>query len=177
MIIFLMETSLFGVSIESPYRIPPQPRAGKGLLLLLGTNVPGASRTQEVATAKEAVMTNHNVGAIDNRRIARRLEALAWGLFFIWVGITLLVNIGWGIALLGIGVLILGGQVARKYLSLRFEAFWILAGIFFIMSGVWMLIDIRISLIPVFSIVAGVALLVSAFVGKLRDSEETHRVI
>ena len=123
-------------------------------------------------------MASHAVGPIEIRRTAaQRLEALAWGLFFIWVGIALLANIGWGIALLGIGVLILGGQVARKYLGLGFEAFWILAGIFFTMSGVWVLVDIRISLIPFFSIVAGVALLLSAIVGRMKDSEETHRII
>jgi hypothetical protein len=122
-------------------------------------------------------MTNA-VGTIDTRRIAaRRLEGLAWGLFFIWVGIALLANLGWGIGLLGIGLLILAGQAAGKYLGLRFETFWIVAGVFFLMSGAWMLIDIRVSLLPVFCIVAGAALLLSAMVGKLKDSEETHRVI
>ena len=123
-------------------------------------------------------MTNHAIGTIDNRRIAaKRLDALAWGLFFIWVGIAVLTNLGWGIALLGTGLLILGGQLAGKSMGLRFQGFWVVAGIFFVLCGIWALIDIRISLLPVFCIIAGAALLVSAIIGKLKDSEETHRVI
>jgi hypothetical protein len=115
-------------------------------------------------------MANHAVGtAADKQVTVRKLDAIGWGLFFIWVGIALLANLGWGIGLLGVGILILGGQMARKYMALRFETFWALVGALFVIGGVWELLSVRVSLIPILCIVAGVALLVSALVGKPGD--------
>ena len=36
--------------------------------------------------------------------IAKTLESLGWALFFIWVGMALLLDVGWGVGLLGVGV-------------------------------------------------------------------------
>jgi hypothetical protein len=105
-----------------------------------------------------------------NRRVTlHRLDGLAWGFFFIWIGIALLTNLGLGIGLLGVGILMLGGQMARKYMALRLETFWVVVAMFFVMGGVWLLFGVRVSLLPIFSIVAGAALLVSALLGKSRD--------
>ena len=112
-------------------------------------------------------MANHAIATMGDRRVTlHKLEGLAWGLFFIWIGIALLANLGWGIALLGVGILTLGGQVARKYMGLGFETFWVTVGVFFVIAGVWMLVDVRVSLIPIFCIVAGAVLLVSALASK-----------
>jgi hypothetical protein len=114
-------------------------------------------------------MTNHIVGTIgDGRAIARKLEALGWGLFFIWIGIALLVNLGWGVGILGVGILTLGVQIARKYLALQFDTFWIVVGTLFVLAGIWELLSLRISLIPIICIVAGAVLLLSALAGKTR---------
>lgn len=32
--------------------------------------------------------------------VAHRLDAVAWGLFFVWVGIALIAGFGWGLGLL-----------------------------------------------------------------------------
>ena len=119
-------------------------------------------------------MMNHAIGAIGDRRDAlKKVEALAWGLFFIWVGVVLLAELGWGIGLFGIGILILGGQMARRRIALNFETFWLLVGTLFVLGGVWELLGIRVSLIPIVSIVAGVALLVSALVAKPKHESQT----
>ena len=118
---------------------------------------------------EEVAMANDVGTALDKRLTAHKLDVAGWGLFFIWIGIALLVNLGWGIGLLGVGILMLGGQLARKCMALRFEAFWALVGALFILGGVWELLSVRISLIPIVCIVAGVALLVSALLGKPRD--------
>ena len=115
-------------------------------------------------------MANHAVETVaDKQFTAHRLDAIGWGLFFIWIGIALLANLGWGIGLLGVGILILGGQMARSFLALRFEVFWLLVGALFVIGGVWEMLSVRVSLIPILCIVAGVALLVSTLVGKRRD--------
>lgn len=114
-------------------------------------------------------MTNHAVATMGGRRVTlQKLDGLAWGLFFIWIGIALLANLGWGIALLGTGILILAAQMARKVMAQGFETFWVLVGTFFAFCGVWILLDIRVSLIPIFCIAVGLALLASALIGRAR---------
>ena len=114
-------------------------------------------------------MTNHAAVMEGGRAGARKLEAVSWGLFFVWIGIALLVDLGWGIGLLGVGVIILGTQMARKFMALQFETFWVVVGVLFVLGGVWELFSVRVGLIPILCIVAGVALLVSALVGKAGD--------
>jgi hypothetical protein len=99
--------------------------------------------------------------AVGGEVTAHKLDAVAWGLFFLWIGIALLANLSWGIGLLGVGVLILGMQTARKYMALPLEIFWVVVGVLFVMGGVWELLSVRVSLIPVVCIVAGIALLIS----------------
>lgn len=94
--------------------------------------------------------------------IAKRLDAAAWGLFFVWVGIALIADVGWGLGLLGVGAITLGGQAARRYLGLSLERFWVVVGLLFVLGGAWELVGVEFSLVPVILIVAGVALLLSA---------------
>ncbi len=111
-------------------------------------------------------MTNHVGMAESQGTTLRKLDAAGWGLFFIWIGIALLANFGWGIGLLGIGILILAGQMARKFMALGVETFWGLVGSLFVIGGIWELLSVRVSLIPILFIAAGIALLVSTLVGK-----------
>lgn len=107
--------------------------------------------------------------AIDRRVVLQKLDAVAWGLFFVWVGIALLANLSWGIGLLGVGIIVLAGQAARKYLAQTFETFWVIAGVLFALGGVWELLRVHVGLIPIVCIVAGVLLLFSALRGKPGD--------
>ena len=115
-------------------------------------------------------MSEHALGTLGDRRDAlKKVEGLAWGLFFIWIGIVLLAELGWGVGLLGVGILVFAGQVARRQIVLSFETFWLVVGTFFVLGGIWALLDIRISLMPIVSILAGLSLLVSALVRKPRQ--------
>jgi hypothetical protein len=67
--------------------------------------------------------------------VNRRLDAAAWGLFFVWIGIALLTGFGWGVTLLGVAVITLGTQLARRYLGLTIERFWIVVGFLFLLGG------------------------------------------
>jgi len=95
--------------------------------------------------------------------VAHRLDAAAWGLFFVWVGIALIADIGWGVGLLGVGIITLAAQFARKRFGLAREGFWLVVGLLFVLGGVWELLGVQFSLVPLVLIAAGVALLVSAF--------------
>ena len=98
--------------------------------------------------------------------LARKFDAAGWALFFIWVGIALLMDVGWGVGLLGVGVITLGGQVARTYFGLKMDGFGVVVGLLFLMGGIWELVQVEMSLVPILLIIAGVAILISLFRGK-----------
>lgn len=114
-------------------------------------------------------MATHSIETSEGRLTAHKLDAIGWGLFFIWVGLAVLVNLGWGAGLVGVGILVIGGQLARKYTGLTFEGFWALVGACFVIGGLWELFSVHASLIPILCIAAGVALVVSALLSKPRE--------
>ena len=63
------------------------------------------------------------------KRNANRLGVAGWGLFFIWVGMSLLMDLSWDIGLFGVSAIILLGQAARRSLGLRLEGFWVVVGV------------------------------------------------
>jgi len=108
---------------------------------------------------------------LKNRHVLhKKLDAARWGLFFIWIGIALVAHVGWGPGLLGVGIIILGAQVTRKYFGLKLEGFGVAVGFFFLLGGVWELFNVQFGLLPILCIAVGVALLVSTLVGKPSDS-------
>jgi len=103
------------------------------------------------------------------KKLERRLNAIGWGLFFIWIGMAFLADVGWGAGLLGVGVIILGGQVTRTYSGLKLEGFGVVVGSLFFLGGIWELLNVQLDLTPIICIIAGLALLGSVFVGKARN--------
>jgi len=99
----------------------------------------------------------------------KKLEAAAWGLFFIWTGTAFLADVDWGAGLLGVGMITLGAQVARRYFSLKLEGFWVVVGFLFTVGGIWKLFQVQVGFMPILCIIAGFALLVSIFVGRARN--------
>lgn len=91
---------------------------------------------------------------------ASKLDTLGWGLFFVWVGIAWLADVGLGIGLLGVAAITLGMQLVRKSKKLRVEGFWVVVGLLFALGGIWQLLAIETPLVPILLIVAGLALLV-----------------
>ena len=68
--------------------------------------------------------------------------------------------------------------VAAVFLRRRLEAtrcggrraVWAVVGVLFVLGGVWELLSIRVVLVPILCIVAGVLLIVSALAGKPRET-------
>jgi len=94
--------------------------------------------------------------------VARTLDSVGWGLFFAWVGFALLMDLSWGIGLLGVGAITLGGQAARWYFGLALEGFWVAVGVLFTLGGIWESLGIEVSLVPIVLILVGAVLLLSA---------------
>lgn len=53
------------------------------------------------------------------RKRHREIDAIRWGVFFIWIGVAVLADLGWGVGLIGIGLIILAGFAARTHLTTR----------------------------------------------------------
>lgn len=106
--------------------------------------------------------------APDEPSLEKTLQAIGWGLFFIWSGIALLSDVGWGVGLLGVGIVTLGGQMARSYFNLTVKRFWIAIGALFLLGGAWELLDVQVGLIPILLVLAGVVLLLSPLVSRRR---------
>ena len=111
----------------------------------------------------EDLSDNETMASTKNDGMGKKLDAAGWGLFFIWVGAALLLDLSWGVGLLGVAVIILLGQAARKYFGLALEGFWIVVGLIFLVGGFWELYRVEVDLVPILLIVAGAALLISLF--------------
>lgn len=114
-------------------------------------------------------------GTSSERVLCRKIDAIGWGLFFVWFGSALLAGVSWGIGLLGIAIIMLGAQATRKLLGLGMDGFALVVGCLFALGGVWTLLDLRIELVPVLCIVAGLALIVSTLRGGAGGPRATTR--
>lgn len=96
----------------------------------------------------------------------RTFERAAWGIFFIWWGITALFQLPNGSSMIGIGLILLGLNLARYLKSLPTSGFTIALGVIALALGIVdlsrTLLNIRldIPLFPVLLILLGVIFLV-----------------
>lgn len=76
--------------------------------------------------------------ADDTRRaLSGRIDAFGWGLFFIWIGMAFLLDVGWPLGIAGLGVIALGAQGARRYEGLRVDHFGFAMGVAMVVWGAW----------------------------------------
>ncbi len=125
----------------------------------------GKSGEPEFGKMKE-FMRGHDHGA--------RLDAVGWALFFIWIGVAWIAEVGIGIALLGVAAITLAMQLLRKRRGLKVEIFWVVAGVALGIGGLWEFFDIQMPLAPLVLIIAGIALLVWQFAPWRKESQESH---
>jgi hypothetical protein len=96
----------------------------------------------------------------------KKITTAGWGIFFIWLGLVFMFDLGIGAVLLGVGLISLGTQAARKYHGLESEGFWIVVAVVFIIVGSSALMGTRLPLIAILLIVMGGAFIVSAVKSK-----------
>jgi len=90
-----------------------------------------------------------------------KYDAAGWALFFVWVGVAWIANVGLGAGLLGVAAITLGMQGLRKIVGVRVEGFWVLVGLGFAVAGLWQWLDVDTPLAPFVLIFIGVALFIS----------------
>jgi hypothetical protein len=99
---------------------------------------------------------------VDARDTARKLDALGWGAFFVWIGVVLMADFSAGWTLTGIGLIMLSVQLARTTFGLKLEGFWIVLGGCFLLGGIGQIANAQIGLVPVFLILAGLAVILTS---------------
>jgi hypothetical protein len=105
----------------------------------------------------------------DKSEISGKIASVGWGLFLVWMGLSFFVQLSPGIGLIGVGVIILGSQLARKKFHLSFELFWVAIGVIFLVSGFSAFSGIEIPrnyIFPTLLIAAGLGVLYSVTQGK-----------
>jgi len=113
---------------------------------------------------------------MDHHNRAKKLDAIGWALFFIWVGVAWIAKVGFVVGLLGVALIILGMQAIRRLLGINLEFFWIVVGIGFGIGGLWEYLDVQTPLAPIVLIIAGIALLVSVtWLGRKHSHHHTHQ--
>lgn len=98
--------------------------------------------------------------------LAQKLDTLSWALFFIWIGVAVLVDVGWGWGSLGVAAIILGGAAIRRFKELPIEGFWIVVGVMFLVGGLWELFRVPWPLAPILIIGCGLAMLWGIYTGR-----------
>ncbi len=101
-----------------------------------------------------------NFGA--NSSFARSTDAVGWALFFVWIGIALLTDIGWTWSLAGMAAIILGMQVALFIQGERLDVFMLALSVVLLSGAAADVFGSAWSLIPALLIVLGVAMLADA---------------
>jgi ABC-type uncharacterized transport system permease subunit len=90
---------------------------------------------------------------------AAELDTMGWALFFVWSGVALLANLGWGWTLLGIAAIILGSEAYRRLNGLPNQGFWIAVGLICLLIAILDLLAIPWRAGPLVLIGFGVALM------------------
>ena len=140
-------------------------------ILLLATVQVGAGR--EPVQAEPAP-----VGDPDKAALNKRIETIAWGLFFVMLGCRLLVPdtaVPSGVWSICIGLILIGLNVARYFFQIKMSGFTIVLGILAIIGGILALVGMEQIEGPILLIVVGAALLLRPFFEKralLGSSEE-----
>ena len=92
----------------------------------------------------------------------RQADRLGWGLFLLWLGVTLLFGVDWPLFLIGTGLITLAIQILRRSWHLPLEPFWVVVGIVFVAAGIWEGLGSTFPVVPTVLIIFGVAALFGA---------------
>ncbi len=108
-----------------------------------------------------------------SQMLNKNFEAIAWGALFIWWGVTVMIpTLPQGSGALGIGLILLGVNLARSLSGVPVSSFSITLGILALIWGLLELVGVLVNLpfeIPIFAIlliVLGLIVLFPAFRAK-----------
>ena len=80
-----------------------------------------------------------------------------------WIGVALLVDVGWGAGLIGVGSILLVEQLVRWHLALDHEKFWVIAGAVAVGFGAGIAAGLGDALVPIVLVLVGAMLVATTF--------------
>jgi hypothetical protein len=113
-------------------------------------------------TAPEQQHLKPLLDAEASRHLSRQLEGVAWGLFFLWMGVAWFSGIGWYWGMIGVGVIFLSEAIIQGVRNLRISPLAVLFGLLFLTGGIWGVASQPFALLPVLFVLFGVAMVVRA---------------
>ena len=96
-----------------------------------------------------------------------RIDSAAIGVLLVWAGICLFADLGWGVAWIGVGVVLFAEQVVRRRQAVDFDWFWVGASFVACLSGVALLYGLKVSVVPIVFILVGFSLIASSVKTKM----------
>jgi hypothetical protein len=106
-----------------------------------------------VSSRVEPVIHEKEIKMNDSIRKNRNIDALAWGVLFIWWGLTLLIHFPAGVGLIGVGLILIAANAARYFQGMRFSGFTTVIGVLALVWGALELAGtVLSSQLPVFPI-------------------------
>lgn len=156
---------MFMVGDENMPIVPAIGLGVVGLVLLASTGLGRKAEPGEVAepAQREPILDE------DKAALNKRLEAIAWGLFLIMLGGFVLVPheiIEGGIWSIGVGVIMLGLNLARYFLGIKMSGFTTVLGIISLISGVLQVVGMDILEGAIFLIILGAYFLLKPWFDK-----------
>lgn len=119
-----------------------------------------------IPTPPEAYQKSYRSEA-SQRVLNKVLIAARWSLSFLWVAIALRTKVGWELGLLGLGIIILAIEAARKCFAAKWAGFWVVFGVFSFLFGVLLLLNTN--LLPILWLLAAAGLLLSGLASRLQN--------
>ncbi len=107
--------------------------------------------------------------SLDRRELDRKINGRAEGAFLIWIGLALLLGAGWGVGLVGVGVILLVEQLARRRFALKYERFWVAVGVVASVFGIGIAVGLQDALVPFLLVVVGGVLVATTFIGRAKS--------
>jgi hypothetical protein len=124
------------------------------------------SEMADTTPLTETMLSQHEPRWIvpDHEHLPGRFGAITLGLIFLWIGVGVLANVGPAIGLVGAGLILLGAEVARKWmLGLPVEGMMIVVGGALLAGGILKLVQSQFDPLPASCLVSGAALILGAF--------------
>ena len=152
---------MFTVGDRNMSYLPPIILGVLGIFLLVTAFSSGTA--DEEAEKKEIVQDP------DKAALNKRLEAIGWGLFLVMLGGFILVpgeQVPKGCWSIGVGVIMLGLNVARYFFNIRMSGFTTFLGIISIISGVLQLAGMEMLGGAIFLIILGAYILIKPWFDK-----------
>ena len=107
--------------------------------------------------------------------IAKRIDGVGWALFFIMIGGIGLVppeNVHKSAWLIGVGAIMLGGNLARYIYGIKLAGFTLFLGILALGSGLCDLYGISLPLFPILLVLVGLAIVLGIFSNQKQNQSE-----